>query len=119
VRVVAWHTVNVGIHRVSALVELGKVAPPSRPPRRFPRPGWRCSGASAGLITWWTWPAATRIGVKSENALTTLLEAERFAPAEVRCRPMATATITDLLRSSKPAPLTTLQQLADRTGVAA
>jgi hypothetical protein len=56
---------------------------------------------------------------KSENALTTLLEAERFASAEVRCRPMATATITDLLRSSKPAPLTALQQLADRAGVAA
>ena len=56
---------------------------------------------------------------KSEKALATLLEAERLAPAEVRCRPMATATITDLLRRSKPAPPTALQQLADRAGVAA
>jgi transcriptional regulator with XRE-family HTH domain len=115
----AFGPVNVGIHRVSALVELGEGGAAVEAAALIPGPGLEMLrrerranhlvDVARGYAQWG----------KSDSALATLLEAERFAPAEVRCRPMATATITDLLRRSKPAPPTALQQLADRAGVAA
>jgi hypothetical protein len=56
---------------------------------------------------------------KRDQARTTLLDAGQLAPAEVRCRPMARATITDLVQRSKGAAPVLLRQLAERAGVAA
>jgi hypothetical protein len=115
----AFGPVNVGIHRVSALVELGEGGAAVEAAALIPEPGLEMLrrerranhlvDVARGYSQWG----------KGDNALATLLEAEQFAPAEVRCRPMAIATITDLLRRSKSAPPTALRQLADRAGVAA
>ena len=115
----AFGPVNVGIHRVSALVELGEggaaieaatlISGPALEMLRRERRANHLVDVARGYSQWG----------KSENAVATLLEAEHFAPAEIRCRPMAIATITDLVRRSKSAPPTALQQLADRAGVAA
>ncbi|MGH3622010.1 MAG: hypothetical protein ACRDQ5_09495, partial [Sciscionella sp.] len=58
-------------------------------------------------------------GGKREEAASTLLDADQFAPEEVRCRSVTRQLIADLMRSyprtsSAPAALTTL---ARATGV--
>ncbi len=115
----AFGPVNVGIHRVSALVELGEGGAAVEAAAQIARPGLEALrrerranhlvDVARGYSQWG----------KGEDALATLLEAERFAPAEVRCRPMAIATITDLLRRSGSASSAALRQLADRAGAAA
>lgn len=52
-------------------------------------------------------------------ALQQLLAAETRAAAEVRCRPAARVTITDLLRRVHPSPPLELRRLAERAGVTA
>jgi hypothetical protein len=115
----AFGPVNVGIHRVSALVELGEGGAAVEAAELIPAPGLgtlrrerranHLVDVARGYSQWG----------KTGDALTTLLQAEQFAPAEVRCRPMAIATITDLLRRSRSAPPAVLTQLAERVGVAA
>lgn len=60
--------------------------------------------------------AYSQIG-KREEALRKLLQAETVASREVRCRPVAQATVADLLRRSLGAPPLVLAQLAGRCGV--
>lgn len=60
--------------------------------------------------------AYSQIGNRDE-ALRKLLEAETVASREVRCRPVAQATVADLLRRSRDAPPLVLAQLAERCGV--
>jgi transcriptional regulator with XRE-family HTH domain len=115
----AFGPVNVGIHRVSALVELGEGGAAVEAAALIPGPGLEMLRRERRANHLVDVARGYAQSGKSDSALATLLEAERFAPAEVRCRPMATATITDLLRRSKPAPPAALQQLADRAGVAA
>jgi transcriptional regulator with XRE-family HTH domain len=52
-----------------------------------------------------------------DEAARKLLEAETLASREVHCRPLAQATIADLLRRSRDAPPLLLAQLAERSGV--
>ncbi|WP_433228088.1 helix-turn-helix domain-containing protein [Actinomadura formosensis] len=60
--------------------------------------------------------AYNQIGER-DQALRNLIEAERIAPREVRCRPVAQAAISDLMRRARGAPSFTLEQLAARAGV--
>jgi hypothetical protein len=115
----AFGPVNVGIHRVSALVELGEggtavqaaAIVPKQQLAQVPRErrANHLVDVARGYSHWG----------KRDQALATLLDAERLAPAEVRFRPMARATITDLVQRSRGAPNTLLRQLAARAGVAA
>jgi transcriptional regulator with XRE-family HTH domain len=115
----AFGPVNVGIHRVSALVELGEGGTaveaagivPKQELARVPRErrANHLVDVARGYSQWG----------KRDQALITLLDAEELAPAEVRCRPMARAAITDLVQRSRGTPDTLLRQLAARTGVAA
>ncbi|MCO6003616.1 discoidin domain-containing protein [Actinoallomurus purpureus] len=52
-----------------------------------------------------------------DRAVRALLEAETTASREVRCRPVAQATIADLLRRSRNAPPFELARLAERARV--
>jgi transcriptional regulator with XRE-family HTH domain len=52
-----------------------------------------------------------------DQAVRTLIEAETVAAREVHCRPLAQATIADLLRRGQGAPPLGLAQLAERAGV--
>jgi transcriptional regulator with XRE-family HTH domain len=52
-----------------------------------------------------------------DEALRRLLAAEQIAPPEVRCRPVAQATIADMLSRSRGTPAVPLARLAERAGV--
>lgn len=115
----AFGPVNVGIHRVSALVELGEGGSAVEAAAVVPRedlgqlPRERRANhlvdVARGYSQWG----------KREQALTTLLGAEQLAPSEVRCRPMARATITDLVHRSRGTTPALLRDLAERAGVPA
>jgi hypothetical protein len=60
--------------------------------------------------------ACSQAGNRDE-ALRRLLVAEQIAAPEVRCRPVAQATIADLLHRSRQAPSFALAGLAERAGV--
>jgi transcriptional regulator with XRE-family HTH domain len=115
----AFGPVNVAIHRVSALVELGEggaaVEASSIVPQqdlvRLPRErrANHLVDVARGYSQWG----------KREQALATLLDAEQLAPAEVRCRPMARATITDLVHRARGTTPPLLSELAARAGVPA
>jgi transcriptional regulator with XRE-family HTH domain len=47
----------------------------------------------------------------------TLIEADRLAPSEVRCRPVAHELVADLLRRTRGTPPPTLLELVDQMGV--
>jgi transcriptional regulator with XRE-family HTH domain len=115
----AFGPVNVGIHRVSALVELGEGGTAVEAAAVVPRedlgqlPRERRANhlvdVARGYSQWG----------RRDQALTTLLDAEQLAPAEVRCRPMARATINDLVFRSRGTTPVLLRELAARAGVAA
>jgi transcriptional regulator with XRE-family HTH domain len=115
----AFGPVNVGIHRVSALVELGEGGAAVEAASAVPRPDLarlprerranHLVDVARGYSQWG----------KGEDALTTLLAAEQLAPAEVRCRPMARATITDLIYRARGTTPPLLSDLATRAGVPA
>ena len=60
--------------------------------------------------------ACSQAGNRDE-ALRRLLAAEDIATPEVRCRPVAQATIEDLLHRSRGGPAPELARLAERAGV--
>jgi transcriptional regulator with XRE-family HTH domain len=115
----AFGPVNVGIHRVSALVELGEGGTAVEAAAIVPRedlgllPRERRANHLVDVARGYSQSG------KREQALTTLLDAEQLAPAEVRCRPMARATISDLVYRSRGTTPVLLRDLAGRAGVAA
>jgi hypothetical protein len=48
-----------------------------------------------------------------------LVEADRLAPSEIRCRPLAHEVISDVLRRSRGAPPTAIAELAGQLSVRA
>jgi hypothetical protein len=60
--------------------------------------------------------ASSQAGNRDE-ALRRLLAAEEVAAPEVRCRPVAQATIADLLHRCQSPPPLALGRLAERAGV--
>jgi hypothetical protein len=109
--------VNVALHEVAALVALGEN-------RRAVAVADAISGDGLGRLRKErraalmvdTARACSQAGARDE-ALRRLLEAEQIAASEVRCRPVAQATITDLLHRCQGAPPFALASLAERAGV--
>jgi hypothetical protein len=54
-----------------------------------------------------------------EGASEMLLEGDRLAPSEIRCRPIAREVLTDVLRRSRGTPPPPIAELAESMGVAA
>ncbi|MFE3205696.1 hypothetical protein [Embleya sp. NPDC059237] len=115
----AFGPTNVGVHRVSACVELGDGAAAVAAASRI---------TPAGLATLRPERRANHLvdvarahlqTGDGDRALTTILDAENLAPAEVRCRPLARAVVTDLVRRSRTGPPWPLRQLAQRAGLPA
>jgi hypothetical protein len=117
----AFGTTNVRVHQVAALADMrsgGRVieaaaAIPRDDLVRLPkeRRAAHSLDVAAGYLQWG----------KRDEATSTLLAADQFAPEEVRCRSVTKRIITDLVRSyprSGSVPLG-LTQLARATGVAA
>lgn len=109
---------NVAIHRVAGYVELGEGGTGIEAVKLLPmeeysrlhrtRRGTHLVDLARGYLQWG----------RLDEALTTMLEAEQVAPAEVRCGPTAHAAITDLVQRTRgPVPLL-LRDLATRAGVA-
>jgi tetratricopeptide (TPR) repeat protein len=115
----AFGPVNVSLHEVAALVALGENrralaaadAISEEDLRRL-----RKERRAALLVD--TARACSQAGDRDE-AVRRLVAAEQIAASEVRCRPLAQATIADLLHRSRGAPSLALASLAGRAGVRA
>ncbi|GAA4629792.1 hypothetical protein GCM10023196_052570 [Actinoallomurus vinaceus] len=113
----AFDSTNVLLHRVGALLALGEggraieiAATIDADSMRMLRKERR----AALLVD--VARAYGQVGDR-DRAVRALLEAETTASREVRCRPVAQATIADLLRRSRNAPPLELARLAERSGV--
>jgi hypothetical protein len=52
-----------------------------------------------------------------DRASETLIEADRLAPSEIRCRPIAHEVLSDVLRRTRGSPPAAVADLADQMGV--
>lgn len=115
----AFGLTNVGLHRVSAYVRLGRcidaldyastISPQAV--ERLPRE--RRSVLLLDLAS-----AHHQVG-HYEQAVTALLHADQIAAEEVRCRPASQALITNLINQPGRTPSTRLRTLARQAGVTA
>lgn len=110
---------NVELHRVAAHVELGEgrqavaAAERIRPPALLSLVPERRAHHYLDLAR-----AHTQTGQLVE-AGEAILAADRAAPNEIRCRPLAHDIMTDVLRRSTGSPATPVRNLADAMGIAA
>jgi transcriptional regulator with XRE-family HTH domain len=113
----AFGPVNVALHEVAALVALGENERAVRVADGIDGAGLRMlrRERQAALMVD-TARACSQAGNRDE-ALRRLLMAEQIAAPEVRCRPLAQATIADLLHRTRQAPSFALAGLAERAGV--
>jgi transcriptional regulator with XRE-family HTH domain len=113
----AFSRTNVLLHEVAALLALGEGG-------RAIEVANMIDGESLGMMRRERRSALlvdvaraySQVGNRDE-ALRKLLEAETVASREVRCRPVAQATVADLLRRSQATPSLALAQLAERCGL--
>jgi transcriptional regulator with XRE-family HTH domain len=113
----AFGPVNVALHEVAALVALGDNQRAVQVADGIDGAGLRMlrRERQAALMVD-TARACSQAGDRDE-ALRRLLAAEQIAALEVRCRPLAQATIADLLHRSRQTPSFALAGLAERAGV--
>ncbi|GGP53316.1 helix-turn-helix domain-containing protein [Saccharothrix coeruleofusca] len=110
---------NVAIHRVAALVRLGEAKPALRFAEKIPQdaitalPPERRANFLLDLTE-----ANARCGNYRE-ASRSLGQAERAAPQEVRCRPLAHGLLRLLLANTSGEPGRMVRQVAQRAGVPA
>jgi hypothetical protein len=108
---------NVGLHHVAALVSLGegglaveaagRIDESAVRSLRRERRATYLIDIARGYSQWG----------KRDEALEKLLEAEKLAPREVNCRPVARSTIENLIQRSRGNPSSSLRTLAERSGV--
>ncbi|SRR6266568_1886044 len=113
----AFGPVNVALHQVAALVALGENGRALAAADAISSEGLRMlrkERRAALMID--TARACSHAGNRDE-ALRRLLEAEEIAAPEVRCRPVAQATIADLLHRWPGSPPLELARLAERARV--
>jgi transcriptional regulator with XRE-family HTH domain len=113
----AFGPVNVALHQVGALVALGEHGRAVQVADAIGGEGLRMlrKERRAALMVD-TARACCQAGNRAE-ALHRLLAAEDIAASEVRCRPLAHATVAELLHRWPGAPPLALAQLAERAGV--
>jgi transcriptional regulator with XRE-family HTH domain len=115
----AFGPTNVRVHRVAALVQLSDGAAAVAAAQEIPQqdcdalPRERRAHHRADLAR-----GLTQAGRRAE-AVDTLLDAERHAPEEVRCRPRSRALVEDLRLLGAGAAQGRLQALAERCGLSA
>jgi tetratricopeptide (TPR) repeat protein len=108
---------NVALHRVAALVRLhesGQALEYARnidPRSIFALPPERKVNYMLDITT-----AYTETGRYAEAART-LVEAERVAPEEIRCRPLAHGLLRAMLRNTSGDLVNSILQMASRAGV--
>lgn len=115
----AFSATNVSLHEVSALIALGEGGRAIEVANAIDERNLvmlRKERRAALLVD--VARAYSHVG-KRDAALSTLLEAEAIASREVRCRPVAQATIADLIRRAQLSSPLALTRLAERAGVPA
>ncbi|RLK55160.1 helix-turn-helix domain-containing protein [Actinokineospora cianjurensis] len=107
---------NVRVHRVAALVRLGQPGKAIETARTID-PAGLTPERKANLLLDLT---EAHIAVAEHHrAAYVLAQAERVAPEEVRCRPVAHGLVRTLLRHTTGAPAGLVAGIAERAGVAA
>jgi transcriptional regulator with XRE-family HTH domain len=110
---------NVELHRAAAAVELGEGKLAVETHHRIDQYGFgallpeRRAHHFLDIARGYT-----QIG-DVEGASEMLLEGDRLAPSEIRCRPVAREILTDVLRRSRGTPPPPIAELAENMGVAA
>jgi transcriptional regulator with XRE-family HTH domain len=113
----AFNATNVLLHQVGALLALGEGGRAIEVAGQIDEDNLRIlrrERRAALLVD--IARAHSQVGNRDE-AVRRLIEAEAVAAREVQCRPLAQATIADLLRRCRNAPPLGLAQLAERSGV--
>jgi transcriptional regulator with XRE-family HTH domain len=115
----AFGPTNVGLHHVAALVSLGEGGLAIEVANGLDQAGigmLRRERRATYLID--VARGYSQWG-KRDDSLGKLLEAERLAPREVNCRPVARNLISNLIQRSRGTVPAALESLAGRSGVAA
>jgi transcriptional regulator with XRE-family HTH domain len=110
---------NVGIHHVSALVSLGEGGLAVETAAGIDEAGLRAMRRERRASHYVDVARGHSQAGQRDEALEKLLQAEALASAEVACRPVARATIENLVERSRGKPPAALRTLAARAGVAA
>ncbi len=108
---------NVRLHRAAAMVELGEGRAAVDTHETMDRAGFgallpeRRAHHFLDIARGYAQLGAV------ERASEMLLEGDRLAPSEIRCRPVAREVLTDVLRRTRGAPLAPVAELAELMGV--
>jgi transcriptional regulator with XRE-family HTH domain len=114
----SFGSTNVGIHHVSALVSLGEGGLAVETASRIDETGIHGIRRERRANHYVDVARGYSQCGQRNHALEKLLEAETLAPREVNCRPIARATIQNLIERSRGKPPLVLRSLAERAGVA-
>jgi transcriptional regulator with XRE-family HTH domain len=114
----SFGSTNVGIHHVSALVSLGEGGLAVETASRIDETGIHGIRRERRANHYVDVARGYSQSGQRNHALEKLLEAETLAPREVNCRPIARATIQNLIERSRGKPPLVLRSLAERAGVA-
>jgi hypothetical protein len=108
---------NVQLHRAAAAVELGD-GRQGGGDARADRPGGFAAMLPERRAHHYLDIARgyTQVG-DVEKASEMLLEGDRLAPSEIRCRPLAHEVISDVLRRTRGTPPAPIAELAEQMGV--
>ncbi len=109
--------VNVGLHHVAALVNLGEGGLAVEAAAGIDETGIRALRRERRATYLIDIARGYSQSGKRAEAVEKLLEAEALAPREVNCRPIARSTIENLLHRSRGNPSSPLRSLAERSGV--
>ena len=113
----AFEPVNVAVHEVGTLVALGENGRAVEVADAIGGDRLRMLRKERRVALLVDTARACSQGGQRDEALRRLLVAEEIAAPEVRCRPLAQATIADLLHRRQGAPPLALARLAERAGV--
>lgn len=115
----SFGSTNVGIHHTAALVSLGEGGLAVEAAARIDEAGMRAIRRERRANHYVDVARGHSQCGQRDQALGKLLEAEALAPREITCRPLARATIENLVQRSRGKLPAALKSLADRAGVAA
>jgi len=110
---------NVALYQVAAEVELGEAARALRTSEGIDPDGYAAmlpERRASHLLN--VARACTQVG-DLQRAAESLVEADRLAPNEVRCRPMAQELVVDLMRRTGSTPIPGLMEIVDQIGLSA
>ncbi|WP_285472738.1 helix-turn-helix domain-containing protein [Actinoplanes sp. NBRC 101535] len=108
---------NVQLHRVASAVELGDGHTAVNTYERISRPDLNDLPPERRARHYLDIARAyTQVG-DMEKAGEMLLESDRAAPAEIRCRPLAHEVLSDVLRRTRGTPPAPIAELAEQMGV--